>query len=47
MIGVNKLLILKHEGLHNEPSIDPLMPSLDLNWPENHSCNILDNVDES
>ena len=46
MTGKNKLLTLKHKGLHFEPLIDVLILTLDRNWPENYYYNILNNVYE-
>ena len=39
MIGNTKLLMINQKVLHFEPLID-------VNWPENHSCNVFKNVDE-
>ena len=45
IIGEKKMLITKHEGLHYEPLIDPLTPSLYLNCPEHNFYDVFDNVD--
>ena len=45
MIGEKKLVMTKCRGLHCEPMIDPSTPSFDLEWPNNHYCNICNNVE--